>query len=389
MRSAKRIEEIEVLRCLAVCMVFIYHAQNLFYAPGTFARFFRSYVNFSSGVDLFFVISGFVITLDLMRSFDSTTLRAQKYRLAFAFWIRRAFRIWPSTWLWLGLFLIVATCFNQFRAAGDPAHNINDAISAIGQFANFHWYECYSGKIQCGNNSIFWSLSLEEQFYLGLPLLFIFFRKRLPGVIFAAVLLQLFVPRPEWSLAWVFRTDALCLGVLLAFFYGSSRYLDLKDSGLLRFASSWIGKIALFLIIGTAGWHFFGLRTGLLACTCAVLVLLASYDSNLLIPNCRIKSTMIWIGGRSFAVYLVHYPVMCVVLEFANRYLPHDTVWSGALNWPMVLFTASATLLIADLNYRFVEIPGRRMGSRLSNYVQSRSTLSVNSQGSSGTGIIP
>lgn len=386
MRASQKIEDIEVLRCLAVCMVFIYHAQNMFYGGGDFAHLFRKYVNFGAGVDLFFVISGFVITLGLLHSFETTRTNGTKLRFAVAFWIRRVFRIWPSSWLWLGLFLLISTFFNTFRAAGDPIGNLNDALPAIGQFANWHWYKCYAGKIHCGNNSVFWSLSLEEQFYLVLPLLFFFLRKRMAAVAFAVIFLQLFTKRSEWSLGWAFRTDALCLGVLIALFHGSKQYCDMRSSRLIRLASSWPGKIALFLIISIAGQHFTGHWISLLAWACAVIVMLASYDASLLLPGGRVKAVMVWIGGRSFAVYLIHYPVICIVLELANLYIPHATLWSGALNWPIVALAAAGTLVLANLNYRFVETPGRRLGSRLSKRFLSRPSSSTGSHENSELG---
>ena len=103
--SHSKNEHIEILRAIAVIFVVVLHIQLVpYYAPGNSFLFIYDYTDLSVGVDLFFVISGFVITNNLVRATaDSSNTRG---RVIISFWIRRIYRLLPSAWFWLSIVLL-------------------------------------------------------------------------------------------------------------------------------------------------------------------------------------------------------------------------------------------------------------------------------------------
>ena len=104
---SSRNSDIEVLRGIAVIYVVVFHAYgNLI--PWRSPELNALFVNFGgdSGVDLFFVISGFVIARTLIPKLDACTDRQQFRVTSLAFWIRRYWRLLPTAWLWIGIVLL-------------------------------------------------------------------------------------------------------------------------------------------------------------------------------------------------------------------------------------------------------------------------------------------
>src|SRR5262249_6765248 len=132
--------------------------------PGPF-RAWLAPLGLWGGVDLFFAISGFVIA--------SSLLRQPRHRsfseFALPFYVRRIFRIWPAALLWLLVPLLASRYFNTSGAFGHTRTLIGESIAASLQVANV-----YFGLCQCGKEYVYWSLSLEEQFYILFPLLLFF-----------------------------------------------------------------------------------------------------------------------------------------------------------------------------------------------------------------------
>jgi peptidoglycan/LPS O-acetylase OafA/YrhL len=373
MQAHRKIGDIEILRAIAVSLVVVSHLKSLVYSPGPVAAFIAKNLVLGSGVDLFFVISGFVITRDLIRSFDGAQSTGERWRVSSAFWVRRIFRILPSAWIWMAAFVAISAWFNRFAAAGPISANIGDALAAAGQFANIHWYRCYAGKAECGVNAIFWSLSLEEQFYLILPIFFIFFRHRVVTLAVVAAAAQLFLARPMWSLPWAVRTDGLFIGVLLAFFSLMPAYREALPAWL-RGNTARIVALTAVLAVAWNGWLLTPAWPGLLAVIGGTLVWMASYDRGLIVPEGALRRMLLWIGSRSYAIYLIHVPVVAATLELTNRVFDPALIAPGTLNPAMIAFALALTAALADLNFRFVEMPLRRTGTKLSRRIQRRET---------------
>ncbi|MDB5776860.1 MAG: acyltransferase 3 [Herbaspirillum sp.] len=371
-KTSGRIEDIEVLRAVAIIFTLFSHAgHNSAYAA------VGNYASFWSGVDLFLVISGFIISRDLIANMSSAPSTERCWAVIFAFWIRRFFRIFPSALLWLAIPIILSVTFNRLGEFGVPSTNIADSTSAILSVANIHAWSCFNQKVVCSNvYSPYWSLSLEEQFYWALPIVFIFSRKKLPYVLGAFVLAQFFIPRQPGELMWYLRTDALMLGVLLTIFtqHPLYRYLDPQFLSRRKIAVPFIALLIWCLVAAIAGKGIAPFSTGIVAIIAAVLVLIASYDRNYLIRSASIRKVFVWIGSRSYALYLIHMPARIFTHELWNRLDPGADPASSPVYTTLRFFLVAIPLMLvlAEMNYRFIEVPLRRKGHILSENMKSR-----------------
>jgi peptidoglycan/LPS O-acetylase OafA/YrhL len=359
--------DIEVLRAVAISFTLCSHfVWGLLPDFGSVGAKLQSLVRFSTGVDLFFGISGFIITSSLIKILQDHdpsrgTARSRGWKgfreMAIPFWIRRGFRLLPSAWLWILITLFLAAKFNSHAALN---------------VANFYFYERFAqGYVAHGTLGVFWSLSLEEQFYLLLPILLYFVRRRfLIPVLLAAFFIQVFIHRPagyipgHTSLLWFTRTDALILGVLIALWkqhpsYQSNEPRFLRRGGL---ALPLVGLCILMLAMVPAFREVAAISTGLVAIISGVLVLMASYDHNYILRPSRFKTAMVWLGSRSYSIYLIHATCYAFSIELA------ESIGITGGNMTTLLLTIWCiffTLALSEINYQFIEAPFRRIGRRL------------------------
>ncbi|HTR94610.1 MAG TPA: acyltransferase family protein [Trebonia sp.] len=315
--------DIQGMRALAVAMVVIYHLHPS-WLPGGFA-----------GVDVFFVISGFLITGHLLREYQKT----RRVHLL-AFWGRRAKRLVPAaalvltvTWLLSRLVLPVtrlADTAAQIRASALYYQNWQLAWNAVDYLKSAD----AASPVQH-----FWSLSVEEQFYLGWPLLFLLAavvgltarRGSRParGHLAAFALAGAVVAGSLWYS--VYDTNANPAG---AYFVTTTRIWELGLGGLLALLPVAVTRRAARL--GPIGWAGLGLVIAsafVLSGTTAfpgVLALLPAGGAALLIlggsaegrfgPH-RLTSTrpMVFTGGISYSLYLWHWPLIVLWMSWSGR----------------------------------------------------------------------
>lgn len=382
----KKILDIEVLRGIAVLFVVIHHANvSLFsWSTPSLARFY-TYFGGAIGVDLFFAISGFVIARDLLPKLQQADQNT-KPRLIIAFWVRRAWRLWPSAWFWLLITLLLVIAYNDSQAFGSLRANIEATIAGVAQAANFRLAEAF-GQHEYGASAVYWSLSLEEQFYLVFPLLAILLRRYLVYLVVAITLLQLSDPRVSMY-AVMFRTDALCLGVLLALFSRRPEYAIARPTFLANRASSLSFILLLMVLLLTLGSNHLSVtpyRLSFVALLSVSLVFVASYDFDLIFHRLNfIRRPLIWAGERSYAIYLTHMPCFFIVRETWHRFAEG----AAPTQEQFLLFTASATglvLLLSDLNYRLIEVPLRKKGARIAGALATTPQNSGSTPGATGT----
>ena len=366
--------EIEYLRAIAVLLVVSVHIPALLHWGPMVAPFYGAdghylkllnYFDGWTGVDLFFCISGFVISKSFIESFDRFKAGGDPWRSMKAFWVRRFFRIAPSAWTWLAVMLTCSIAFNHSGTFFSLSQNLRSAIPILAGVANFASPD--GGLIP---NGVYWSLALEEQFYFVFPFFLLFvsgkWRWRLLLVLIA---LQLVVDRSDSnSILWITRTDALMWGVIVYLFSQTSQYKLFAPS----FCSNrWAGMALSGLLI----WLIGALPTvahlktlSLVAIASAILVFMASYNRGYVLPLPKaMRSVLLWIGSRSYGIYLIHIPAFYMTYEMWFRFAAnHGRNGLDATFTLRLILTAMALVpLLAELNYRLIERPLRRRGAAI------------------------
>lgn len=359
-----RIDDIEALRAVAILFTLVGHTPILIPVP-TFASDVRFFA-WTGGVDLFLVVSGFVIAKSMLRyiNADNRDFRS----IAIPFWIRRAWRLLPAAWFWLSMSLITVTLFNTSTAFGSAWPVFYDAIAAVLQLANISLYACSSWMV--GNcapggvpNGIYWSLSLEEQFYLLFPFFVCFLPHRFFIPAFAAIVLaQLF--NDKIGLQWFLKTDGISIGVLVALVSQKGFYWRLEPTFLRRRWVRWLATAVFCLLLAAAASSsvrsvpFAG---GMTAIVSGLWVFCASFDKGYVVSGSILRPIVLWIGTRSYSLYLAHMTAFSASHEILYRIYPHEAPTTFLLTAYSIV---GPTLLIlaAEGSYRFIEMPLREKG---------------------------
>ncbi len=366
-----RIDDIEVLRCAAIVMVLFAHAPfNLLYWNTLWLRISIGYWSGDAGVDLFFVISGFVIGRSLLPRLRATRTDGEFLSATLTFLLRRFWRLQPAAWVWLLLPLLGAATFNQSGAFRKLLPDFSAALSGLLAISNFRIGTLIGPDLfnKEGISFHYWSLSLEEQFYLLLPVLFWIFRARLQAFLVLLVIYQ-FLASP-WPIYALTRPGALAAGVLLAEW---SRHVAAPVAKPVFLAAGRFRRpsfvLGLLFLVGAAESTLilpFGVgRFGVVAIISAMLVHAASYDANYIMAPGRLKRACIWIGERSYSIYLTHIPCYALAREALFRLRPPNWTHSVAEGAMHVALALGLTFAAAELTRRFVEEPGRAYGRRL------------------------
>ena len=385
---SRRIDDIEWLRAVAILGVLSDHAQGALFTWGTgWYAWLISNLNFGAGVDIFFAISGFVIARSLIPLLLASPLSGISFLSKVgSFWTARAFRLLPSAWLWLGLMLLASWGFNATGAFSSFHANAMATLAGLLQVANFRFADSFA-SYPYGASFAYWSLSLEEQFYLALPLLLLLLRKRIVVLLFFVIIFQCLIPRNLILMAT--RTDALAWGVLLAIFSESSLFTRAEPRTLAD--RRWLQCLISLILIFSIGKIFsmesiaIGHRVSLVAILAALLVWLAAYDRNYLSgANSCLKSFMLWTGQRSYAIYLIHIPVYFSVREAWFR-LNGSEAQGGVIQF-IVFFLAAAILIatLAEANFRLVEMPLRKVGKRLAARIVASADITLSTRNTAG-----
>ena len=363
--SVRRIADIEALRTIAILFVMLQHAiLNLLSQHTVLTRFFE-WGQLWPGVDLFFVISGFLVTADLLRRLDECPEAIAYWRTTSRFWFRRAWRLWPTAWLWL---VLIATGSAIVRPSfmGSLTTNVRSAAAGVLFFANVRFATCIIHFKPYGASYPYWSLSLEEQFYILLPLAIRFLGRHLPLAVFLAILVQL--PLAHGTYYFVFRSDALLWGVALAVWARTPGYRLSEPKFLCRRLAS--GTFVLLSLVALFRWAGLGNSTppfvvGGIAAIAALLVWAASYDRDFICPRFA-RPFVMWAGSRSYAFYVAHIPVFQCSAALANYlFSPTEYVFSGTSDAYAFAVMVPLLLISVEATHRFVERPLRALGTRM------------------------
>ena len=384
MKSSKKNLEIEYLRAVAILITMYGHLGFLMpYHELRLAGLLFGVYSGWPGVDLFFCISGFVIAKSYAEMFESSK-RDGIFGAAFKyFWIKRAYRLLPSAWLWAAIVLGCAIFFNSTGVFLTLRANVNSIVSILtfsGNLAN-------QSGLYLEPNGVYWSLALEEQFYFIFPLFLLITRnnRMRAMILLALVVVQFFIDRNPFAgtvqaMLSSFRLDAIMLGILLYYLSRSPVYQQIEPVGLRNspIKRLLIALLLIFLLGAVpAQLSKMPIVVGLVAVISFLLVFLASFERGYVLSIPLLSRVLAWFGSRSYGLYLIHVPGYRIAYEGWSRYAAaHGHKLDASYTVEMFVSAILMILLLTELNYRLVEVPLRRRGAKLATEGLEESRLS-------------
>ena len=370
MQTAKKYrKDIQALRGIAVIAVVFFHAEIEYFPLGFL------------GVDVFFVISGFVVTPLILRIFTNRSSETRFSSLR-SFYGRRFFRLAPALASTLGISALVIFLVGP---VADHARFARQGIATLMLSGNLGAYR-YAGDYFSPNPNPLvhtWSLSVEEQIYLLLPLLLIVIihnsrnLKRIPVAvysIFTVVSFALFVSptllSPIYSLVNINSIDLFSFyapyGRIWQFCIGGLGYFFLerhKDNLILIPRSMTAIFLAFLVFILFGPMHITSILGSVLATFIALAVVLT--NSLIILPGKAFRG-LEWVGDRSYSIYLVHMPLLYIA-----KYSP---IWQKGINGSQqfqIALAVLASFFLGALSYSKIENRYRNEG-KISTYSVKR-----------------
>lgn len=338
--------DIQLMRGIAVLAVVLYHAGIPFFANGYL------------GVDIFFVISGFLITTIVLRGLGSGEFSFS------TFYLRRARRLLPALYSTLIVTTLLAFLFLTDRQWGDYRSQLWGALSFTSNMVLPFQTGYFADAAESRPLLHIWSLSLEEQYYFLLPLILFLVGRQLRGAVILVLTLasfalchwlislgQPFSWAPEVNSAdWAFyllpaRAWQLLAGSLLAWWM--LRYPATKVPGLLKIAS--LVTLAALLVYSVDDSLLRGNAVGVVLLT---VLLLAGRDDWL--PDWFPFRMIERVGDFSYSLYLVHWPLMAFAFVAYLEQVPQSVYYGIVV----------VSLLLSYLQYRLVEQRFRYVGQQ-------------------------
>ena len=343
------------LRALAVLAVIAYHSE------------FESITGGFLGVEVFFVISGYLITALLLDEYGSNnTVDLRK------FWIRRARRLLPALLVYVcgAVALAYALADDVIPSKGEILSTLGYVYNWFGIFQEISYTEVFERKNFFHH---LWSLAVEEQFYLVWPVILLVFQKYLnkrititlvvTGIVASSLMMWVLYEPFEDPLRVYYGTDtraaALLMGVLLAYLWRPWRAKSAKlFSGIAEKGYLFVGLISLALLLW-ANTHYTLLmpssdelfRGGFLITS----LITAGVIASVVTPNSYLNlflgmTPLVWIGKRSYGLYLWHWPVF---------QLTRERVDVDLTGWELFGVRMFITLVLVEISYQYIERPIR------------------------------
>ena len=360
-KKTKYLPSIDSLRAIAVIAVIIYHI-DANYLPGGFL-----------GVDLFFVLSGYLISSLIIKEYKSTgTVNL------YNFYVRRARRLLPAVYFMITVVLIIITLFNGVLLKKSYLDALFGYIYSSNWWYIFHKLDYFDSF---GSQSPFkhlWSLAIEEQFYMFFPLIFLIFNRKSKSnngnsklnknfiyVVLSLILVSLIAHILLFDINNInriyFGTDtrafSLLVGVVGAILYPMDRLSERttkKDNMIYSIVSLVSILVLIGIMINTSEYNTWLYRGGfLLVAIIGLIIIISSGRQYTFMSKLLSFKPFVFIGKISYSLYLWHFPILVLttpVSEIGNPNLFYVTL-------RIVLI-----FLVATGSYMFVETPIRKLG---------------------------
>lgn len=328
--------EIDGLRGISIiAVVFYYIFPNHF--PGGFV-----------GVDIFFVISGFLITYIILEE-------KKKYKFSIiTFLERRARRIFPA------LFLVSATFIPISLLSLTPSELITFGKSLISIFLLIPnlFYIFNGGYFNNDNQNHFlniWSLGIEMQFYLLIPILFVLFlKKNIKNLFFTIIILSLILAQfgsSNFPTLTFFllptRAWELLMGGLVAFYINNKTLFFTKPLivEIITLSAFFLIILSVFIFENHTPWPSF--YTLLPVVSTCILIFYTNFMT--IVSKILTNKLLIFVGLISYSVYLWYYPIYIFIIQYFDL-----------KNFTQKVFFITFILIISSLTWKYIELPFRK-----------------------------
>ncbi|WP_314407312.1 acyltransferase family protein [uncultured Gemella sp.] len=364
--KSRYLPSIDSLRALAVLAVIIYHV-DVNYLPGGFL-----------GVDLFFVLSGYLISSLIIKEYRKTG-SINLYN----FYLRRARRLLPAVYFMITVGIILMVMFNEVLLKKSHLDAIFGYIYSSNWWYIFHKLDYFDSF---GSQSPFkhlWSLAIEEQFYMIFPLLFLLINSKkkgkdgtyklsksflyiVLGLIFVSLITHILLFDINNISRIYFGTDtrafSLLVGVVGAILYPMDK-LNTKITPQENIVYSVISLISIAtlitIMIYTSEYNTWLYRGGfLLVAILGIIIIISSGKQHTVMAKLLSFKPVVFIGKISYSLYLWHFPILVLTTPVSEI---------GNPNIFYVILRVILTFIVAIISYVFVETPIRKLGFK--NYV--------------------
>lgn len=369
----EQIPALDGLRGIAILSVMVFHFSCVFENGATqFDHWVVSLASHGSrGVDLFFVLSGFLITRILIRSRESTNCLQ-------SFYMRRILRIFPV------YFLYVFIVFGIVRHFDPMSMQHTRLWPYVAYISN--WQK--ETGLTDPHLTHMWSLAVEEQFYLVWPLLVLLCPPRRliqvsAGICLLALGLRILATgqvAPQILFRMTpFRADALAGGAIIACLFESEH----RDELIKRFALPVAGLVLLATLALHGSSYAHALEFSGIVVGCAALIFFAAQHN----PSALRHPVLTAIGKYSYGMYVYHLLMGSLIWSLLKTF--HNVVPFAALKWSYFPIASACVFAVAWLSYHYFEMPFLRLKEKFAAQVVSAPEVETGDAGLSTPQLVP
>jgi peptidoglycan/LPS O-acetylase OafA/YrhL len=363
----KRNVEVDRLRAIAIILIAYCHFGRLY-----FPSIIRLNMQYGTAlVEIFFVISGYVISTIVVQKIDQFKSVSSELAVNIkAFYIRRICRVYPAAWIVFLFVLISSYYFNSGEAFSTPINTIEAGVYLATSTFNYFFVDHYHSLALAP----YWTLAIEEQFYFLFPLFILLTRNNRQRIfiLIGTLLAITFIVRPltmhYYPIQGFFFSQTRCDGLIygcLIYHLTQQPWLDaiklpLRGNKFLR--CTFVVLLVTLLVALTAIDISTNVIIPLGAILASILVILASFEREIIVFPLLLQKWLDIIGVRSYSLYLIHMPIFLLAKELWNE----SSQLSSSLPINNSLFALCLLILATEILYRLVEKPTLQMSRRIS-----------------------